>query len=113
MAKQQDAVLRDRRPNPVYIDSCVDDMGLSSGAFRVYCHLIRRAGRDGCAFPSHQSIGNICFGADSQSANWRVRLSIKAVKELLARGMIARKHRARKSTLYEITPQEEWIDLHE
>jgi hypothetical protein len=109
MAKQQDAVLRDRRSNPVYIDSRVDDMSLSSDAFRVYCHLVRRAGRDGCAFPSHQSIGDVCFGADSPSAAWRERLSIRAVKELLARGMIARKLRARRSTLYEITPLEEWI----
>ena len=98
-------------PSPnrlVYTHSAVDDFGLTPNAFRVYCHLCRRAGKDNRAFPSHESIGEVCFSSISDSANWRFRLSVKAVNELLARGMITKTLRSRRSTLYEITTRDQW-----
>ena len=107
--------LRDRRePSLVFIHSTVDDMGLTTRAFRVYCHLARRAGRDSTAFPSYQSIGDTCFGPDEITPGWRRKLAMSAIQELIERGMLLKSaqiklHGGQTSNLYELTPQSEWI----
>src|SRR5205809_436624 len=43
-----------------FIHSRLDDYGLSASVFRVYCHIARRAGRDGSAWPSVANIARVC-----------------------------------------------------
>src|ERR1700745_1964790 len=45
---------------PLFVHSSVDDGGLSPGAFRVLCHLARRAGNKAVAFPSIRVIAKTC-----------------------------------------------------
>jgi len=106
--------LRDRRETSlVFIHSTVDDMGLTTRAFRVYCHLARRAGRDNTAFPSYQSIGDTCFSPDEIAPGWRRKLAMSAVQELIENGMLlkvvqVKSNGGQTSNLYELTPQNEW-----
>lgn len=83
--------------HPIFVRSDLDDMGLSMRAFRVYGHLVRRAGKDGDAFPSYQSIGDKCFCADFGNPRVRRRHAIEAVKELEAAGLVAKQGRPRKA----------------
>jgi hypothetical protein len=53
--------VEDQRKIPIFIHSELDDLGLTPEAFRVYCHLVRRAGSKGQAFPSMRSMGEKCF----------------------------------------------------
>jgi len=109
--------LQDRRGVPVFIHSELDDMGLTPNAFRVYCHLARRAGT-GVAWPSYQSMGNVCFGPSTPSADYARRLAIEAVKELVTFGLIAKELRTQdsdgavtgnKTNVYYLTPQSQWV----
>ncbi len=48
------------RPKP-FIPSWLDDLGLSSNEFRLYCHLCRRAGNEtGIAYPSAETATAVC-----------------------------------------------------
>ena len=109
--------LQDRRGTPVFIHSELDDLGLTPNAFRVYCHLARRAGT-GVAWPSYQSIGSVCFGPSTPSADYARRLAIEAVKELVTFGLIAKEIRTQdndghttgnKTNVYYLTPQSQWV----
>lgn len=109
--------LQDRRGVPVFIHSELDDMGLTPNAFRVYCHLARRAGT-GVAWPSYQSMGKVCFGSVTPSEDYARRLAIEAVKELVTFGLIAKEIRTQdddghvtgnKTNVYYLTPQSQWV----
>jgi DNA-binding transcriptional MocR family regulator len=65
---------------PIYVDSALDDSGLSPMAFRVLGHLSRRANGTGEAFPSVTAITNTCGG--------RRETIIAAIRELEAKGLI-------------------------
>ncbi|WP_414756582.1 hypothetical protein [Anabaena sp. CCY 9910] len=56
-----DILSDNRRKRHIYMDSKLDDLPLTMEAYRVYCHLCRRAGCDNNAFPSYKSIGEACF----------------------------------------------------
>ncbi|MDZ8070419.1 MAG: hypothetical protein RMY64_33230 [Nostoc sp. DedQUE08] len=56
-----DSFSDNRRKRHIYMDSKLDDLPLTMEAYRVYCHLCRRAGCDNNAFPSYKSIGEFCF----------------------------------------------------
>lgn len=74
-----------------FIHSSLDDYPLSWAAFRVYCHLLRRAGKEGEATPSYASIGEHCFRAswpDAKPETLR-RRAIEAVAELVAKRLVA------------------------
>jgi hypothetical protein len=45
---------------PLFVHSSIDDASLSPGAFRVLCHLARRAGNKGVAFPGIRNIAKTC-----------------------------------------------------
>lgn len=104
----------DRDDLPVFIHSELDDLDLSCEAFRVYCHLVRRVGRNEAAFPSYQSIGERCFAKDyPKSKATRRRHAINAVKELAECGLIhVQKRRNSKSesqsNLYRLMPRKSW-----
>ncbi len=112
----------------VFVHSLVDDLPLTPEAYRVFCHLHRRAGKNGDAFPSYASIANVCFGwnetnnanpvkkpVKSKSAR---QIAIKAVQELQAFNLIKIQPRYRQdgsqaSNEYFFTAPSDWILLKE
>jgi hypothetical protein len=103
--------LQDRRDLPVFIHSELDDLPLSPNAFRLYCHLARRAGT-GTAWPSYQSMGDKCYATLAESGGRR-NLAIKAMKELVDLGLIKKELRqdeikGNKSNVYYLTPRSQW-----
>lgn len=85
--------LRDSRKLPIFIHSEIDDLPLSSKAFRVYAHLARRAGTDNTAWPSYQSIGDHCFSKDSDSPRTRRNWAMAFVSELVEAGLVSKETR--------------------
>jgi len=88
--------------NVIFVHSSLDDARLSVYAFRVYCHIARRANRTGSAFPGIQSIGTVCGISESQ-----VR---RAIKELEDRHFmeVRRTTGGTKSNVYFLTPPSSW-----
>jgi DnaD/phage-associated family protein len=104
--------LIDRRDLPVFIHSDVDDLPLTPNAFRLYCHLARRAG-NGTAWPSYQSMGDTCFKGLSESADYRRRLALENMKELVSAGLVAKEERTdgagrNLTNVYYLTPRSAW-----
>lgn len=82
---------------PIFVHSEIDDLGLTTNAFRVYGHLARRAGRDNIAWPSYSTIGEHCFRASYPKAKEATlrRRAMEAVRELQEYGLIEVQHRHR------------------
>ena len=107
--------LLDRRRGQTYFDGTLDDLPLTLEAFRVYCHLIRRASGKNSAFPSYQKIGLVCFGGsfpDSSPESLRQK-AIAAIKELISWNLITKITRNRddgskSSNQYRLNDQSEW-----
>jgi hypothetical protein len=107
--------LRDgRRDLPIFVHSEIDDLEISSKAFRVYAHLTRRAGSNGACFPSYQSIGDSCFQKEYAKPETRKTLAIRAVKELVELRLVNKEVRmgpnGNKSNDYTLTDKSEWFD---
>jgi len=105
----------DRDDLPMQIHSELDDFPLSAEAFRVYAHLVHRAGKSRKAWPSYQNIGETCFRASYPNAA-KSTLKIKAidaVRELVAHRLIVIEHQTAAagdatSNIYHITPRSQW-----
>ena len=120
--QQQDRfhkTLQDDRDNlTLQIHSELDDFPLSAEAFRVYAHLVRRAGKSRKAWPSYQHIGETCFRASYPNAA-KSTLKIKAidaVRELEAHRLIVIEHQTTAkgdatSNIYHITPRSQWTSF--
>jgi len=112
--------LRDRRDIPIFIHSTIDDMGLTTDAFRVYCHLARRANQEGVAWPKQVEVGKVCFFGDAvrkgkpPSEDYCRHRAMLAIDELIERGMLTKVPRYsdghRTSNEYQLTPQSEWTN---
>lgn len=88
--------------NVIFIHSMLDDSDLSVYAFRVYCHIARRANGRGSAFPGSESIAKVCNMS---------RTTVKqAIKELEERNMLTvhRTTGGTKSNIYVLTPPSKW-----
>jgi DNA-binding MarR family transcriptional regulator len=83
----------------VFIHSILDELGLTTSEFRVYCHLARRA-KNGCCRPGHDSIAKVC------------RLEVKTVRRVLdslaKRGLVKVEHRQGDTNVYHLTPASCW-----
>jgi hypothetical protein len=102
-----------RLPGMAFIPVFLDDLGLSLQAFRVFCHLCRRARlKNGLwiAYPSLEAIGRICFlGTYPNAKAPRLRiLAARAIEELERRGLLKSK-RDRSGNEYEIHPMSAWV----
>ena len=84
----------------LFVHSSLDDAGLTANEFRVYCHLARRAGNTGDAFPAVQTVADVC--RMNRDTVWAV------LKSLTARGMLQRVPRSGLSTVYVLTTPEHW-----
>ena len=109
--------LQDNRRGQTYFDSHLDDLPLTLEAFRVYCHLIRRAGKGVSAFPSYRTIGSQCFkGSYPESSPEALRQkAIAAIKELISWNMLIKQlqHRdngSASSNLYMLTDYSDWFE---
>ena len=120
MSRQQqdlseDTFQYDRDDLPMQIHFELDDFPLSAEAFRVYAHLVRRAGKSRKAWPSYQNIGETCFRASYPNAA-KSTLKIKAidaVRELVAHRLIVIEHQTAAagdatSNIYHLTPRSQW-----
>lgn len=84
----------------LFVHSSLDDAGLTANEFRVYCHLARRAGTAGDAFPSAQTVADVC--RMHKDTVWEV------LRSLEARGMVQRQPRPGLSTIYVLTTPDQW-----
>ena len=86
MTQVKDTV-SDRRKSPaVWMSVAIDDIRISSDAFRIYFHIVRRVGKHEKAWPSYRSMGTHCF-PELKEDSARVK-AIKAVKELITMNLI-------------------------
>ena len=86
MTQVKDTV-SDRRKSPaVWMSVAIDDVRISSDAFRIYFHIVRRVGKHEKAWPSYRSMGTHCF-PELKEDSARVK-AIKAVKELITMNLI-------------------------
>ena len=111
-----DSFSDNRRKRHIYIDSKLDDLPLTMEAFRVYCHLCRRAGCDNNAFPSYKSIGEACFrGSFPGSSTETLRQkAIAAVSELVSWNLITKTYITKSngsvsSNQYQLTDIDDWF----
>ena len=105
--------LSDGRVLPIaWISTALDDLPISSEAFRVYFHLLRRVGKNDKAWPSYRSIGCHCFPSmKEESARSK---AIRSVKELVEWNLIrvenVQTNQGFHSNHYYITNDSEWKD---
>jgi biotin operon repressor len=85
-------------PTSPFIPAWLDEAGLSQAEFRVFCHLCRRACNDaGVAWPSYDSIGEVCGMGRATVA--------RCLRELEKRGLIVKDGKPfGGSSRYRITP---------
>ncbi|MBN3948827.1 MAG: hypothetical protein HWQ38_21140 [Nostoc sp. NMS7] len=110
-----DSFSDNRRKRHIYMDSKLDDLPLTMEAYRVYCHLCRRAGCDNNAFPSYKSIGEFCFRGSFPNSpiDTLRRKAIAAVNELICWNLITKTSRENNglqtSNHYSLTDMEDWF----
>lgn len=88
--------------NVIFVHSRLDDAGLSLAAFRVYCHIARRAGSKEGAYPGIKSVARICDLSENTAR--------RAIAELEARNFlkIIRSQGGRMAHTYFLTAADEW-----
>jgi len=99
-------IIQDHRDyNVVFIHSSLDDAGLSPYAFRIYCHIARRANRSNSAWPGLGSIAHVCGLSESTAR--------RALKELEDRDMliIQRCAGGNSTNIYSLTSDKCWKPL--
>ncbi|MCW5318371.1 hypothetical protein GTQ43_33015 [Nostoc sp. KVJ3] len=110
-----DSFSDNRKKRHIYMDSKLDDLPLTMEAYRVYCHLCRRAGCDNNAFPSYKSIGEFCFRGSfpNSPTDTLRRKAIAAVNELICWNLITKTSRENNglqtSNHYSLTDMEDWF----
>jgi predicted transcriptional regulator len=93
--------IRDRSDFAIVVPSFLDEYGLDPMEYRLYSHIVRRAGKDGC-FESIPNMAKICLMNEKT-----VR---KALRVLIASGLIKiAQERKGKTTIYEIAHSSEWV----
>lgn len=108
--------LRDNRTPILAIHQVYDDFGLTIEAFRVLCHLSRRAGTDGYIFPSYASIGKVCFRGSYPNASVSTlkAKAIAAIKELISAGLISKKSQSigneQTANRYFLNHSDQWVN---
>jgi len=86
--------------NVIFVHSALDDAGLSVHAFRLYCHLARRAGKDGFINSGGKSMAAVC--------RMKRDTCFRVMRELEERGMLVRQKRGGATNSYTLTRPSEW-----
>jgi len=92
--------------NAIFMPSQIDDAGLSVFAFRLYCHIARRANKEnGLAWPGLDSISKTC--------GFSKNTVLAAITELEKRQMlrVTRSDGGRQSNRYFLTAADKWTKL--
>ena len=84
----------------LFVNSLIDDWGLSPHEFRVYANLARRSDDAGMSYPSGQSLSDTC--------RMKRDTVFTALRALEGMGMVCRESRPGGSTVYRLPPPEEW-----
>jgi hypothetical protein len=92
--------LQNRSDFGAFIPAFLDDYPLESEEFRLYAHIQRRAGGQGC-FESIPKMAQHCYMALKTAKN--------ALKLLLATGMVTIEERPGTTNIYTLTPASEWV----
>ena len=91
----------DRRDFAIVVPSYLDDYGLDPYEYRLYSHIVRRAGKNGC-FESIPNMAKHCLMNEKTVRN--------SLRVLLGAGMIAVvESKKGRSVVYEVAPHEEWV----
>ena len=101
-------ILQDQNEfNVIFVHSKLDDTGLTPYAFRVYCHIARRANRAKSAWPGIGSIAKICEMSESTAR--------RAIQELEDRDMLMVQRCAgiNYTNLYTLTSTDQWKEKKE
>jgi len=85
--------------NVIFVHSRFDDYGLPAPAFRVYCHLARRAGR-GSAWPAVAEVARVC--------RLHPQTVRKALRLLVAHRLLRPEIRPGRTTLYRLPSASAW-----
>lgn len=92
---------RDRNDFVIAVSPFIDEYGLDPMEYRLYSHIVRRAGKEGC-FESIPNMARICLMNEKT-----VR---KTLRVLIAAGLIQiAQQRQGKTTIYQITHSSEWV----
>lgn len=83
-----------------FIHSSLDDYGLTSAQFRVYCHVSRAAGRNGKCY---QALGTI-----ARHSGYCKDVAREALHFLTIHCLLSRKHVSGRSNEYRLNPPSEW-----
>ena len=93
--------IKDGRDFAIVVPSYLDDYGLDPYEYRLYSHIVRRAGKNGC-FESIPNMARHCLMSEKT-----LRSSLRV---LLNAGMVGvAESKAGKSVVYEVTQQEKWV----
>jgi hypothetical protein len=85
--------------NVIFVHSRLDDYGLSTQQFRVFCHMARRAGR-GEAYPAVATIAAVC--------RLHPQTVRHALNTLVAHRLLTRQERPGHTALYRLTAPSQW-----
>ena len=78
----------------------LDDMGLSPQEFRLYVHIVRRAGKGGACWEAVGNMADHCGMSES---------SVKrALKVLIKKGMLDKQPRTGETSVFTIQDIEKW-----
>jgi len=92
---------RESRDLITIVSPVLDEYGLDPMEYRLYSHIVRRAGKDGC-FESIPRMAKICLMNEKTLR--------KALRVLIAAGLVKiAQQRQGKTTIYRITHSSEWV----
>ncbi len=95
------SVVSNRSDFAIVVPSFLDDYGLNPQEYRLYGHIVRRAGKDGC-FESIPNMATICLMNEKT-----VRKTLQIL--IAARFIKIAQERKGKTTIYEITHHSQWM----
>lgn len=92
--------VRDRRDIPIFIDSALDDYGLTPAEARVYMRLARRSGGGLGAFEGVPKM--------AKALGMSERTIQRTLQVLVRCGLVSDQPRRGYTTIYTLNPKEEW-----
>ncbi|MBT9316261.1 helix-turn-helix domain-containing protein [Leptothoe spongobia] len=93
--------VNDARKLPfIWLNLALDDAGLNPYEFRIYVHVVRRAGKNGECF---ETVANMAANCNMSTGSAK-----RALKGLIDKQMLARESRSGTTSIYRIEDIEQW-----
>jgi hypothetical protein len=96
-----DIIVQDRSELGILVHHELDDAGLSPAEFRIYCHLSRRAAKQGRAWPGRESMAETC--------RLTGRTVTTAIQGLERRQMLVAHRTPGQRSIYVLTKRSSWV----